>query len=230
MLIKVCGMRWAGNIEALAKLTPDYMGFIFYAPSPRYAGEILTEAITEVIPPEIKKTGVFVNEGEDVIIKTAQRFHLDAVQLHGNETPKLCQRLQSEGLEVLKAINPEKLKNQALLNEYASVCDFFLFDTPTAQHGGSGIKFDWSVLKEYHEKVPYFLSGGIGPDDLDSIESIVGVKPIGLDVNSRFEVEPGLKDIPLLEAFIRKIREKEKRRRSTAKSREAGKETGDKDM
>ena len=116
--------------------------------------------------------------------------------------------MQSEGLEVLKAINPEKLKNQTLLNEYASVCNFFLFDTPTTQHGGSGIKFDWSVLKQYRENIPYFLSGGIGPDDLKSIESIVGIKPIGLDVNSRFEVEPGLKDITLLRAFISKLRKK----------------------
>lgn len=209
MLIKVCGMRWAGNIEALSKLNPDYMGFIFYAPSPRYAGEILTEAVTEAIPPEIKKTGVFVNGHEEIILKTAQRFHLNAVQLHGNETPDLCRRLQLEGLEVLKALHPEKLKNQALMTEYASVCNFFLFDTPTAQHGGSGIKFNWSVLKEYHDNVPYFLSGGIGPDDLESIESMADIKPIGLDINSRFEVEPGLKNIPLIEAFIRKLRERE---------------------
>jgi phosphoribosylanthranilate isomerase len=207
MLIKVCGMRHADNIAELCQLKPDYVGFIFYEKSPRFAGSILKTENTDIIPVSICKTGVFVNAGQEEILKTVTRFGLNAVQLHGHETPELCAELKGHGLQVLKAFHPENVDGLKELKPYEAVCDFFLFDTPTVAHGGSGQKFDWSVLEQYAGNCPFFLSGGIGPDDAGRILNLKLNRLAGVDINSRFELQPGLKNIEAIKEFIYQLRD-----------------------
>lgn len=207
MLVKVCGMRQADNIAQLSMLKPDYVGFIFYKESLRYAGEIVTPELLSSHLKEVKKVGVFVNADEKEVLKTSQYFGLDVAQLHGNESPKMCAALKANGLEVWKVFHP---KNEDVLlqtEKYEGVCDFFLFDTPSVQYGGSGEKFDWSFLPKYKGNTSFFLSGGIGPDDLQEVLKIAHPKLVGLDLNSRFEILPAIKDIPLLAKFIAQLRE-----------------------
>ena len=202
MLLKVCGMRQMANISELCLLKPNYIGFIFYPKSPRYVGEILTPETPRMIPLDIKKTGVFVNESLKNILNQAKKYSLDAIQLHGNETPELCGQLKSEGFEILKAINPETIAHPKKLKEYEAVCDFFLFDTPSVSHGGTGQKFNWELLNQYSGNLPFFLSGGIGPGDAGEIMRIGNNQLAGVDINSRFETAPGLKNIDAIKLFI----------------------------
>jgi len=205
MLIKVCGMRHADNIAQLSLLKPDYIGFIFYEKSLRFAGETISPQLLETIPKSIKKVGVFVNADEKEVLNTSRYFGLDVVQLHGQESSEMCASLKSSGLEVWKVFHPNHEETFPQTEQYEKVCDFFLFDTPSAQHGGTGQKFDWSFLQEYKGGVPFFLSGGIGSEDLDEVLKINHPKLIGLDLNSRFETEPALKDIPLLQKFMAEL-------------------------
>jgi phosphoribosylanthranilate isomerase len=185
--LKVCGMREKENILALAKLLPDYMGFIFYGPSKRYAAQLLSKEVLDTLPAGIVKTGVFVNENEQEILNTVLRFGLTAVQLHGNESPELCEKLRQKGLQVIKVLHVDKSIGWRSLQPYENVCDYFLFDTADAAWGGTGRTFDWSILKDYPSQKPFFLSGGIGLEQLP-IPDFVLEKPIwAVDVNSRFE-------------------------------------------
>lgn len=202
MLIKVCGMRQMANIRDLCQLKPNYIGFIFYPKSPRYVGEILTPESTRLIPSEIKKTGVFVNESLRNILSEAKKYSLDAIQLHGLEGPDLCGQLKSEGYEILKAINPESIDVPQRLSAYETVCDFFLFDTPSVSHGGTGRKFNWDLLNQYAGNLPFFLSGGIGPDDAGEVLKLENKYLAGIDINSRFESAPALKNIDAIKLFI----------------------------
>ncbi|WP_157666470.1 phosphoribosylanthranilate isomerase [Alkalitalea saponilacus] len=198
-------MKHAKNIVEVSELNPDLMGFIFYPPSPRYVvGTLLPETIKE-IPSNIIKTGVFVNAGKKEILKLTELFHLNAVQLHGSETPQLCSELKNEGLKVLKALRPDDSLS-ILAQEYHDVCDMLLFDTPSPQHGGTGQKFDWSLLESYNGKTPFFLSGGIGVEDAETLKNLENIHPMGVDINSKFEIEPELKDVSRLKTFINKIR------------------------
>ncbi len=206
MLIKVCGMRQAKNIAQLSLLKPDYMGFIFYEKSLRFAGEIITPQLLETIPKSIKKVGVFVNEDEKEVLNTSRYFGLDVVQLHGQESPEMCASLKRSGLEVWKVFHPNHEEEFPQTEKYEEVCDFFLFDTPSPQHGGTGKKFDLSFLQEYQGKTSFFLSGGIGSEDLESVLQFDHPKLIGLDLNSRFELEPAIKNIPLLQKFMDELR------------------------
>lgn len=196
MKLKVCGMKYADNIRAVAKLSPDFMGFIFYPESKRYVGEGF--AIPE-ISSEIKKVGVFVNDGIENIFKIAKKYELDFVQLHGDESPEFCKRA-GEKIRVIKAFGIDPQFNFSVLNEYAHSCEYFLFDTKTTEYGGSGKKFDQNILNNYKSK-RYFLSGGIDSPNADEIE------PFAIDVNSKFEIEPGLKDIDKLKTLITSLRE-----------------------
>ncbi|MBN2805777.1 MAG: phosphoribosylanthranilate isomerase, partial [Prolixibacteraceae bacterium] len=132
----------------------------------------------------------------------AQQFHLDALQLHGSETPELCQKLKAKGFRIIKAFN---LSKQNDFEAHAPFCDFFLFDTPSEQHGGTGAKFDWSLLENYQGKTPFLLSGGIGPDDAEEVLQIQHPKLAGIDINSKFEISPGIKDTKQIERFIIQI-------------------------
>ncbi|MBN2520377.1 MAG: DUF559 domain-containing protein [Bacteroidales bacterium] len=204
--IKVCGMRDKENIKQLCELQPDYIGFIFYPKSKRYAGEKINPGILKAIPGNIIKTGVFVNEKFEKIQECAIMNLLGAVQLHGEETPELCNQLKEAGLIVLKAFRISSSFDFKQLEPYKKSINYFLFDTYTEQYGGSGQKFNWDILRNYDNEIPVFLSGGISPDDAKKIQSMNWLNIYALDINSKFEIEPALKDIEKLKTFIKTIR------------------------
>lgn len=193
MKIKVCGLREQNNIEAVAALKPDYMGFIWYTQSPRYVYR-LPEKVLQQLPAGIIKTAVFVNEEMPVIKALIKQFGFEAVQLHGQESPEFCSELKQQ-VQVLKAFGLDEQFDFSRLEPYTDCIDYFLFDTKTAQHGGSGQTFNWSVLNNYRLDVPFFLSGGLSLDNMEEIKKIKHPAFYGVDLNSRFETEPGLKDI-----------------------------------
>jgi phosphoribosylanthranilate isomerase len=204
--IKICGMREPENILEVANLKPDLMGFIFYPVSPRYVGGTLNSEILSNLSPGIKKTGVFVNAGLDEIMDTISKYSLDMVQLHGDESPETCRRLYEEGIGIIKAFN---LKDSSGYNNYIKYIPFttcFLFDAFTPEYGGSGHKFDWEILSDYDLGHPFILSGGIAPGDIFNILEITNSSFYGIDLNSRFELKPGLKDIESLKIFISGVR------------------------
>lgn len=197
MKLKVCGMREAHNINALVRLEPDYMGFIFWEPSKRYCTEV-----PNGIPDGIQKVGVFVDETSENIRAKVRKFSLQAVQLHGHETPEQCNELQAH-CEVIKAFRIGPGFDFKTLEPYQNVCAYFLFDTQGPLPGGNGKSFDWQLLENYTLDTPFFLSGGIG---LDHVAAIAEIRkrdwPLyGLDINSQFESEPGLKNIDALQEF-----------------------------
>lgn len=208
-------MRDAENIAEVARLAPDYMGFIFYERSPRFAGG-MEPAWLDVLPAEIVRVGVFVDASEEDIRACTERFSLDAVQLHGDESPELCERLHKDYM-VIKTFGVSDEKDFRRAADYEGACDYFLFDTKTPLKGGSGKRFDHSVLEAYKGGTPYFLSGGIDPCDAGGFS--VATRASGgmaaqagggrlhcLDINSRFELEPGVKDVELLQGFIEAVR------------------------
>jgi phosphoribosylanthranilate isomerase len=206
MKIKVCGMRNPDNITELAKLSIDYMGLIFYPKSPRYIGE-LNPQILDILPSHIDKIGVFVDEELDTVLEQIEKYGFILVQLHGQESPQYCREcwnLSNAG--VIKAFNISSVDDFEQTKTYEGICNYFLFDTKTSQHGGSGQKFDWSILEAYTGNTPFFLSGGISSDDVEAIKKIEHPRLYGIDINSRFEIEPGSKKIELIDKFIKELR------------------------
>jgi len=204
MIIKVCGMRDADNIRAVEELGVDWMGFIFYRSSSRFVTEV-----PNYMPHKAKRVGVFVNDELENILLTATNFDLDYIQLHGNETPELCETLKTRGLSVIKVFSIRDTKDfqTEKFKTYESFCDYFVFDTKTDLFGGSGKKFNWDILYDYQEDTPFLLSGGISKDDVDEIKSFKHPKCVGIDLNSRFEIAPAYKNIKLLQNFIKEIRQ-----------------------
>jgi len=204
--LKVCGMRLAANIAAVAELQPDYMGFIFYEKTPRVISEVSAELI-KYIPSEIKTVGVFVNEDLEKVKGRVNLLKLKAVQLHGSESPEYCAGLKSTfpALEVIKAFGIDEDFDFSALESYLDVVDYFLFDTKTKIHGGSGKTFNWSVLDRYTYTKPYFLSGGIDLEHATALKNIHDERLYALDINSRFEIEPGLKDADKIKEFIKEM-------------------------
>jgi|TARA_A100001234_G_scaffold10314_1_gene8438 phosphoribosylanthranilate isomerase len=197
MKLKVCGMQETENIAALASLQPDYMGFIFWEPSKRYCTTVPTD-----IPKHIKKIGVFVDETTKQIKEKVKLFGLDAVQLHGDESPRQCAALLNL-CEVIKAFRIGPDFDFKTLTPYQDHCTYFLFDTQGPLPGGNGTAFDWKLLAGYTLDTPFFLSGGIG---LGHVEAIAEIRkrnlPIhALDINSQFESKPGVKKIEKIEKF-----------------------------
>jgi len=208
ILIKVCGMKDPENIAEVVKLNPQYLGFILFKDSPRFVNLLTAEGLVKNIPGSIKKTAVLVNEPIENAKKIAQSGVFDLIQLHGNESAAYCSEL-SEHIGIIKAFSlsfnlPENL------SDYQNSCSMFLFDTAGENAGGTGKKFDHSLLKNYSLNTNFILSGGIAPADSDYIKSINYKKMIGVDLNSRFETSPGIKDITLLKTFIDKIRDNDK--------------------
>ena len=201
MLLKICGMKYPENIQAVSALKPDFMGFIFYPKSPRYA-EPLDITYLNGLSPRIKKIGVFVNENLENILTIGYKYKLDGVQLHGSELVGMCSKLKSLGYLVIKAFPIAEAYNFKVTKAYEGVCDYFLFDTKTEGYGGSGLKFNWQMLKEYKGETPFLLSGGIEADDIEAIQKIDHPKLAGIDLNSKFELKPGLKDVEKLRNFI----------------------------
>ena len=214
MIIKVCGMRDPENIKELTELNPDYVGFIFYLHSKRFVGDLHADATASVSSPS-KKTGVFVNETMDAMADAVIQYDLDAVQLHGDESGEFCRtfrkflhNMQTEKhVEIIKAFGISEEFDFARLEEYGDFIDYYLFDAQTPEHGGSGLAFDWNILENYKGKKPYFLSGGLSPDNIDAIKEIKDVRFYGVDLNSKFEREPGVKDIDKLREVFGRIRD-----------------------
>ena len=225
MKLKVCGMKYVENIEQIVGLKPDYLGFIFYEKSKRNFEGIIPE-----FSKSIKKTGVFVNEYIEIIISLVEEYRLDAIQLHGDESLEYVADLKNQLKERRTLFLDEnkqikKKKNQHYISEnevelikvfgikddfnfdylkpYLEVVDFFLFDTKGKERGGNGTKFDWSILKKYPFRKPFFLSGGIGLEDVEAVQEIIKSNlPIyALDINSKFELKPGLKNINEVKNF-----------------------------
>ncbi len=200
MKLKVCGMKYQDNMTEVAALQPDYLGFIFYGKSSRNFNTSIPK-----ISSTIKKTGVFVNEDLQVVIEKIKTFDLQTVQLHGEESPEYCATLKGEVLEIIKVFSIKNEFNFEVLKPYENVCDYFLFDTKGKHPGGNGYTFNWNVLNQYPSTKPFFLSGGIGVDQTEDIKKFRNSKAskycYALDVNSKFEIEPGLKNITLLQEF-----------------------------
>jgi phosphoribosylanthranilate isomerase len=218
MKIKVCGMKYTDNIAQVAALQPDYLGFIFWEPSPRsFSGPI------PPLPPEISKVGVFVDASLTTIVDRVREYRLDLIQLHGRETPDFCTSLREE----LDAVTPPEqgstrttriIKAMAVgssfafsdLYPYRKAVDYFLFDSKGPLPGGNGFGFNWELLEDYDLDIPFFLSGGIGLQEVENIrrflKTSVAQQCHAIDVNSAFEQKPGLKDTALLQQFIEKIK------------------------
>ncbi len=205
MKLKICGMKEEKNIKSIATIDPDYMGFIFWEHSPRSISIKIPE-----IKKKIRKTGVFVDSSIEQIINTIKEENLQAVQLHGDETPEFCSKLiKFEKVEVIKAFNMSYNFNFEKLKLFEKSCNFFLFDTKGKLPGGNGLVFDWSILKNYKYKKPFFLSGGIG---IENINELINLKNTNLplyavDVNSKFESQAGIKKLNLLKNFKNKLYE-----------------------
>lgn len=223
-------MKYQDNMNQVAALQPDYLGFIFYEKSPRNIDNSISK-----LPENVKKTGVFVNSSVEFIIKKITDFKLQAVQLHGDESPEFCNNLKrhyealdddlislkktdyhgfskktrNDKLEIIKVFSIKNDFDFSILEPYETVCDYFLFDTKGKQPGGNGYTFDWSVLKNYSSTKSYFLSGGIGIDEIDQLleflKSPESKYCYAIDVNSKFEIKAGLKDIDKLKTFKNNI-------------------------
>jgi phosphoribosylanthranilate isomerase len=204
ILIKICGMKDPANIEEVVKLKPQYIGFILYHGSPRFVNLSTAVKLAANIPSSIQKTAVLVNEPVENAVKIAQSRTFDLIQLHGNESARYCSEL-SKHIRVIKAFSISHTL-PSNLDEYQNQCEMFLFDNAGEKAGGSGKKFDHSILKNYSLNTEFILSGGINADDSDYIKSVKNEKMSGVDLNSRFEISPGIKDIKLLKSFIEKIR------------------------
>ncbi|MBO9594928.1 MAG: phosphoribosylanthranilate isomerase [Niabella sp.] len=204
-LVKVCGMTQLEQVAELIELGVDYAGFIFYAPSPRYVGTKIDPAALKQ-QKGIKKAGVFVNAPVEDVRERIAAYGLDVVQLHGDESPEYCSRLQGMA-ELVKVFRVAGDEDVALITKpYVPVADAFLFDTKAQAYGGTGKKFDWSGLQKATLERPYFLSGGIGPDDAAALHSFLKDNNVyALDVNSKFETAPGIKDMELLATFLSRL-------------------------
>ncbi|MEP1096943.1 MAG: phosphoribosylanthranilate isomerase [Cyclobacteriaceae bacterium] len=201
--LKVCGMKNAENIKQLVKQQPDFMGFIFYAKSPRFVSEP-DEDLFSRIPISIKKVGVFVNESLETILRLREKLGLDYVQLHGDEDLSFSKSLKKNGVGIIKVFRLLDSLPYSL-PKYSGFSDYFLFDTSTPEYGGSGRHFDWSILKSYNLETPFLLSGGITEGDIEEIKSMRLEKLVGIDVNSKFEVSPGMKNINMLRQLKERI-------------------------
>lgn len=204
MKIKVCGMKHPDNIRDLGTLPIDFMGMIFYEKSPRYVDKLTLEDLN-LLPQYIERVGVFVNAEIDLIIEKVNQYSLHFIQLHGNESPEFCKEL-NRTLPIIKAFSISDVMDIEQTKAYDGLQGYFLFDTKTPQYGGSGQKFDWAILDSYTGHTPFLLSGGISIDDATEIRKIKHPQFYGIDLNSKFEKEPGLKDIELLQQFIKELR------------------------
>lgn len=201
--IKVCGMREAHNIVEVGTRRPDYMGFIFYRKSPRYVGDGFT--VPAHLPTTVRRVGIFVDAPVDEVIAAAQKHSLWGTQLHGRETPDYCAAVQAAGYKVIKAFPVDATFDFAGTSAYKELVDFFLFDTKGPLHGGNAMRFDWSLLKNYDQSVPFFLSGGVSPENVPGIRHLADMNLHALDVNSGIESEPGVKDLDRLTEFMRAV-------------------------
>lgn len=202
-------MRETDNIRQILTLQPDYLGFIFYEKSSRFVGNELDEDLLNSFPFTTRKVGVFVNATTAYILEKVKKYNLDYVQLHGEELPDFCRNLKLKGINIIKAFSVDDDFNFGKLQNYKPYCDFFLFDTKGKERGGNGITFDWSILRKYDNEKPFFLAGGIDLKNIHDALEINGLKIHSLDVNSKFEISPALKDIEKLEELMKILKPEE---------------------
>jgi phosphoribosylanthranilate isomerase len=202
--IKVCGMKFTANRQEVEKLPVDFLGFIFYPESKRFVGKITEPGLFNTAK---QKVAVFVDENVFEILGLTKNLGFKYVQLHGKENANTCRILKKQGLKVIKAFNLNEGFDFSVLESYDKSADYFLFDTKSDLPGGSGKKFNWELLNKYKGKKPFFLSGGIKPDDAEEIRQLEHPSLFGIDLNSGFEDEPGAKNSLLLEQFIGKLAE-----------------------
>lgn len=196
--LKVCGMRDQKNISDVLTLQPDYLGFIMYPPSSRFIERNDVSFLEKEWDIPTKRVGVFVNESVENILNMTDKYHFDVIQLHGKETPEEAKLLKEKGLEIFKVFGIKDTFDFSELTPYESYVDAFLFDTKSKQHGGTGKAFDWGVLKQYKSKKPFFLSGGVSLENIKDLTILEDLPFKGIDVNSKFEIEPAMKDIAML--------------------------------
>ena len=202
LLIKVCGMTQGDNIRRAESLGIDLMGFVFYPKSPRCLSQL-----PGYLPRRARRVGVFVDETKENVAIYADRFGLDYLQLHGHESPDYCRTLRRRGFRLIKAFQIAGPQDLTATAEYDdNLCDYFLFDTKTPGYGGSGNQFDWTLLQAYRGRTPFLLSGGISAYSAPAVRDFRHPALAGVDLNSRFETEPGLKDIARLQQFINELK------------------------
>ena len=204
MKLKVCGMKFVENIEQVSGLRPDYMGFIFYEKSKRNF-----EGVIPKLPKSIKKTGVFVNEYPEILVSLVEEYQLEAIQLHGDESIAYIEQIKTylPSVEIIKVFGIKDEFNFELLKPFLQVVDYFLFDTKGKERGGNGYQFDWSILEAYPYEKPFFLSGGIGLKEVVDVQKVLDsdLPMYAIDINSKFEIEPGLKNINDIKIFKNKL-------------------------
>lgn len=204
MKLKVCGMKFVENIEQVSGLCPDYMGFIFYEKSKRNF-----EGVIPKLPKSIKKTGVFVNEYPEILVSLVEEYQLEAIQLHGDETIAYIKQIKTylPSIEIIKVFGIKDEFNFDSLKPFLQVVDYFLFDTKGKERGGNGYQFDWSILEAYPYEKPFFLSGGIGLKEVVDVQKVLDsdLPMYAIDINSKFEIEPGLKNINDIKIFKNKL-------------------------
>ncbi len=199
-------MKYQQNIHEITKLKPDLIGFIFYQNSKRFVGENLNEDLLKIIPKTTKKVAVFVNESVAQVINIKEKYGFDYVQLHGDESPEYCEEVFYNGIKIIKSFGINEDFDFNNLNLYAGFCDLLLFDTKAKEYGGTGKSFDWKLLENYTAETPFLLSGGIGPENVKEALKFRHPKFLGLDINSKLEVRPGIKSKDKTELIIKTIR------------------------
>jgi len=207
MKIKVCGMKDPQNINEVASLLPDFLGFIFYKKSARYVEEIPLRKVLFNLDSGIERVGVFVDEASEIVVGLCNRLGLSYAQLHGKESPEYCAQIQKAGISVIKVFHMGETFDLDQIKPYENCSDLILFDTKTKDYGGSGKHFDWNLLKRYTSETPFLLSGGISSEDITKIKELQIPQLWGIDVNSRVEISPANKDVNKVKELILKTRE-----------------------
>jgi len=202
MFIKVCGLKEKANILAIDSLSIDFMGLIFYEKSPRFVEDTADIPVTNT-----PKVGVFVNSSLEYILGKIQKYQLKYIQLHGNESidfvKEIYEEIKEKNIKIIKAVSIDNEIDNIFLSAFVPFCAYFLFDTKGKNHGGNGVKFNWKILENYQLKTPFLLSGGISIDDATEIKKIKHAQFAGIDINSKFEIEAGLKNVTMIEEFIK---------------------------
>lgn len=217
MIIKTCGLRKPSNIQEISQLAVDWLGFIFYPKSTRYMAD--DAALLDYLQSEKaqqgaqKRVGVFVNETHEALLKAIDTYELDYVQLHGAEGPMYCEailkylaQIDKKEVQLIKAFRVSESFDFNITLDYEDYCAYYIFDTKGQLPGGNGKQFNWEILERYQGKTPFILSGGIGPDDAAAVQALKHPKLAGIDVNSKFETAPALKNIETLAAFVSELR------------------------
>ena len=205
MIIKVCGMQNADNIKDVDNIAEvNWMGFIFHPGSSRYV-----DHVPSYLPRYSKRVGVFVNDDKINIVRMVREFELEYIQLHGDESPEYINELRdiipNDNIKFIKTVQISSNEDIASSYRYEGLVDYFLFETKTESYGGSGKQFDWNIISEYKGSTPFLITGGIGPDDAKRIKSFRHPLFAGIDINSRFEISPALKDVEMIRRFIKQV-------------------------